>query len=42
MATIGRTTVEAEGCLLGGPDGAERPLPRYERDEILKALSNGP
>ena len=42
VATIGRTTEEADGCLLVGPDGAERPLPRYERDEILKALSSEP
>ena len=39
IAVVGRTTGASEGAVLVGADGSERPLPRYEQDEILKAFS---
>lgn len=41
VAAIGHVTEASEGCRLVGPDGAERPLPSYEQDEILKAFADG-
>lgn len=38
VVAVGEVTEAAEGCLLVGADGTARPLPRYDQDEILKAL----
>jgi hydrogenase maturation factor len=39
VAAIGLVTDASAGCLLVGPDGAQRPLPSYDQDEILKAFA---
>lgn len=41
VAEIGRATEQEAGCVIVGPDGAERPLPSYQQDELLRAFRQG-